>query len=222
MDASNINQLAGVGFCVSHDEAPLEELASSLGEPIRVFASDPIPERLLVPNPHSVRGWLSYGQLLGFLPFHTDCPHFELPPRYLLLRLVCSGSVSCETVLADPLSRLPERTLLTESPWLRSSPSGRQKSCRILERTPHGPILRFDDVSMRPAFGRHEVCRSLLLQACTSSIIFQRELKKGETLVVDNWRLMHARRLIGVSEGPILVPRVVERVLVKSCAVSMI
>lgn len=219
MDDEDVRQLTSLGFWVGQDCAPLEELACRLGAPVRVFASDSIPERLLVPNHLSVQGWLSYGQPLGFLPFHTDCPHFDVPPHYVLLRLVSVGTLSCETVLSDPMMQLRGRSYLTEVPWLRRCPSGRLRSCRLVEKTGFGSILRYDDVSMRPAFDCQRTSRSLLLQACESSIVFRRELAEGETLVFDNWRLMHARRLVTVAEmNRPMVPRVIDRVLVQSLA----
>jgi L-asparagine oxygenase len=189
-------------------------LAESLGEITPSWSGGPVVDELRPKSeseaaPHSLSGM--HG--LGAFPYHTDAAHHILPPRFVLLRLASRTPTSRRTLLAPIPGRLPQRDrdVLEHDVWLVDGGRGRFLTS-ILARPEGGAddLIRFDEGCMRPAdrefgAGRETILR--LLENRERAVTWS----PTKTLVLDNWRTLHAREdAVTVNED-----RVLERVLVR-------
>lgn len=176
-----------------HDDAA--SVAAALGEPIAPWDAA-IVQRLVpreVSTPNTYSGLFG----LGRFPFHTDLAHWRLPPRYLMLRCV-KGYADVPTLLLDGRAVVDAVTLdiLRRSVVrLRRPRSGEMRLLRLWQAgTGNGDLLRWDEVFLRPAsrigefaFGR---VREELGSATPMEVAM---VDAGDTLVIDNWRMLHSR-----------------------------
>ena len=170
-------------------------VAAALGEPIAPWGGTVVqrlvPREISTPNTYSGL----FG--LGRFPFHTDLAHWRLPPRYLVLRCV-KGYVDVPTLLLDGRSIVDAVTLdiLRRSVVRPRRPrSGEMRLLRLWQSgADGGDLLRWDEVFLRPAsrigafaFGR---VREELGSATPKQVAM---VDAGDTLVIDNWRMLHSR-----------------------------
>ena len=172
----------------------IEEVARIIGKPLTPWEGgliqDLVPLQVAPPNTYSG----IYG--LGRFPFHTDLAHWHLPPRYLLLRCIV-GYAAVPTLLLDGRTLLADLSpdLLTRALVKPRRPmSGAIRLFRICEATDNGYRLRWDEVFLKPAsrigaaayqaIGTHVQDRE-----ATTAIL----ARTGDTLLIDNWRMLHAR-----------------------------
>lgn len=137
---------------------------------------------------------------LDVFPFHTDLAHWYLPPRYVALRCV-SGSSAVTTNLLCSSSLLQEfgttslhRTLLRPRRPMR----GLKVLLRLLERGNDGLFrLRWDTLYLAPASEKStSLCMAIqgyLAAASPTKIALS---NAGDTLIIDNWRMFHARSAV--------------------------
>lgn len=134
---------------------------------------------------------------LGPFPFHTDLAHWRWPPRYLLLRCV-KGFADMPTLLVDGWN-------LTNSVSLdvmrravvrpRRPQNGEMCFLRLWEYDDAGiGLLRWDEVFLKPASRigalAYRQMREHLKVVESKAIAL---IEAGDTLVIDNWRMLHAR-----------------------------
>jgi L-asparagine oxygenase len=149
-------------------------------------------------------------------PLHTDLAHWRFPPRFLMLRCV-AGYEAVATLLIDGmdvianidpivLSRTlvrPRRRVQGMIPLLRLYDG--QKSDRGL--------LRWDDIFIRPASQAGEIgvqnFRECLASFNPISFFLA---KQGDTLIIDNWRMLHGRSAV----VPTCSARVIERLYLEN------
>ena len=127
---------------------------------------------------------------------HTDKAHYGLPPRYVVLRCHSAGNASCPTELCMPdwkLLKANPPALLTKPKWLIRQSGRTHFYGRVIEFAPNGEDrLRFDPLCMSlpgEPDGQEEALNVLLAHATISL----HEWRLGETLLIDNWRALHAR-----------------------------
>lgn len=169
-------------------------LAMSLGVPIEPWAGgtvqDLVPRETATPNTYSG----IYG--LGQFPFHTDLAHWRVPPRYLLLRCV-AGYADIPTLLLDGEALFEAVTLdiLTRAVFKPRRPvNGSLMLLRLCEPKAEGLCFRWDEVFLRSASPVGDLASSLILENIRKSEPLQIALVgAGDTLLVDNWRMLHAR-----------------------------
>jgi len=135
---------------------------------------------------------------MGEFPMHTDLAHWALPPRYLALRCI-EGSPEVATGIFDGKVLIEEfgvtllrRTLLQPRRPLRNG----KQLLRLLdfEELLEAPILRWDNIFLKPATDGSEQTYSQVYQYVNSVISNNVYLMAvGDTLVVDNWRMIHRR-----------------------------
>jgi len=134
----------------------------------------------------------------GEFPLHTDLAHWAIPPRYVVLRCI-SGSKSVSTRILDGSTLVKQlgkvrlrRTLVQPRRPLRN---GRQL-LRLLERVDSADLerLRWDSIFLIPsnAFAASVVAEVRDVLACAEPLEISLE-ERGDTLVLDNWRLLHGR-----------------------------
>jgi hypothetical protein len=149
-----------------------------------------IPRAGATPNTYSG----IYG--LDRFPFHTDLAHWRRPPRYLLLRCA-TGYADVPTLLVDGRTIIDAVTLdiLARAIFKPRRPrDGALALLRLCEPTDDGHRLRWDDVFLRPASKIGHIAdqqvRERLARSEPLSIALARS---GDTLLIDNWRMLHAR-----------------------------
>jgi L-asparagine oxygenase len=152
----------------------------------------PIAPNLTTPNTYSG----NFG--LGAFPLHTDLAHWAKPPRYLMLRCMCGDAdvhtqiVDSRSVVAAIGSSMLDRCLARP----RRPINGVFQLLPIWQTSSHSShqLLRWDSIYLNPAnlyaqavFGQIE---DYLSHAQPLAFVL---LNKGDTLILDNWRLLHGR-----------------------------
>lgn len=195
--ASTMNMLQHQGWAVEHTPSvdALVCFARRFGKPVPSRRNSAIID-ILTPrdkdsaHPRSMSA--IYGK--GPFPFHTDGAYFRLPPRYVFLRGT-KKDTDCPTLISSmsALWASPELTRrVKHSVWVVSD--GRQAfySSPIHEQQ-NKKLLRFDNCCMKPASAAFADVSDLLEQAATNSGVEEVYWEEGLTLVLDNWRVFHAR-----------------------------
>ena len=184
-------------ICEYFPEKEIITLASELGRPMapwnEEFVQELVPRVISTPNTYSG----VYG--ISEFPFHTDLAHWTRPPRYLMLRCVV-GYEEVKTHLVEFKSLLNAETMDTLSRALfkpRRPINGSLSLFRLCESTDYGLLFRWDEIFLKPASKLGEVVRDHLISKLTlitpSSISL---IKSGDTLLIDNWRMLHSRSQI--------------------------
>lgn len=169
-------------------------VAQAVGQPLLPWedrlVQKLVPRSSAPPNTYSG----IYG--LGRFPFHTDLAHWRLPPRYLLLRCV-TGYADIPTLLVDGHTLIEAVTpdILTRAIFKPRRPrNGTLILLRLCEPKDDGHCLRWDEVFLKPASKIGDIAdlrvREWLAECTPLSIALARA---GDTLLIDNWRMLHAR-----------------------------
>lgn len=135
----------------------------------------------------------------GAFPLHTDLAHWPRPPRYLLLRCIV-GSEGVTTPLLDGariVTTVGEGVLAFALVRPRRRLNGSMPLLSLLEHHPDAALLRWDEVFIQPASGSGRDAMEKVREAIAASEPIQMALAdSGDTLLVDNWRMLHARSTI--------------------------
>jgi L-asparagine oxygenase len=158
----------------------------------------------------------NYG--LGEFPLHTDLAHWYLPPRYLLLRCVV-GSAAVPTMVVDGRSiidKMGATTLARAFMQPRRPLRGKWPLLRLYQPVENGSymhILRWDEKYIKPATEAGARGASIFLNFLVAAPRIQVRLSQpGDTLIVDNWRMLHGRAPVPENSSN----RVIERVYLGS------
>jgi len=129
-------------------------------------------------------------------PLHTDLAHWFLPPRHLAVRCVY-GTDDVETRLLDGkmlIARISRNVLHSTLVQPRRSAGRRNAILRLLELFPPQELLRWDSIFIRPSTPRSqmicEAVREYVRSAAAIKVILR---EPGDTLIIDNWRMLHGR-----------------------------
>ena len=152
----------------------------------------------------------------GPFPFHTDLAHFLNPPRFVLIRAERSDGISRQTLLQDFQSldlALATRQLLAHGPFFVRG-GHRPFLCSISDRVPGSTaeIVRYDGCCMVPASSSAHRAALVLMQKMSEVEPVRIDWYRGRTIVIDNWRVLHARAAAPL--GLFSEARVLQRVLV--------
>ena len=143
----------------------------------------------------------TYSGIFGLneFPFHTDLAHWAEPPRYLLLRCI-RGYSDTPTLMLDGrklASRIGENVLRRALVRPRRPLAGKVQILRLQQHSPTGEIIRWDEVFLKPASRVGELAfsqfRSLMAQSVATPVVMRND---GDVLIIDNWRMFHARPAI--------------------------
>lgn len=188
------------------------EAAASLGDLACLRDGHPVHQLVVkksnAASPNTYSG--IYGD--GAFPFHSDLAHWPNPPRYLFLRCV-KGFSGVPTMLIDSFQLVkkagssllgralvkPRRPLNGKLPLLRIyRPIGQTEA-----------LFRWDEVFLVPSGETGQIgMRAVRKQIATTQPISVQLANPGDTLLVDNWRMLHAR----ASVPPGCETRSIERV----------
>jgi L-asparagine oxygenase len=193
--------------------ADLLSLADSLGDitPSRA-GGPPVDELRPKPSSQAQPRSLSGQHGLGAFPYHTDAAHHLLPPHYVLLRFASECPSARRTLLASIPRRIGERDrqILEHDVWLVDG--GRGRFLTSILSYPDGcscEMFRFDEGCMRPADKAFGGARAVILRVIANRSVAI-EWVPTRTVVLDNWRTLHAREGARLEDAD----RVLERVLV--------
>lgn len=193
--------LAHAGWCLFRDaenNANLLSVASEFGTPVTQKGCQIIgtlkPHFATTARPNSTSS--IYG--LGAFPLHTDMAHWPLPPRYLVMR---AKVASCDvpTLLVDHLKlefNEKYRALLPRASW-KVLKVNEPFLCSMFFEHKGVRGIRWDVSTMSPN-GKiateinAEILRTLqnLMETSSTSIYWN---SPDDILVIDNWRMLHAR-----------------------------
>ncbi len=185
------------------------EVASILGKPMVPWVGGLVQN--LTPRAESTPNTYSGIYGLGHFPFHTDLAHWRRPPRYLLLRCI-RGYEDVKTLLIDGRVILSAVTLdvMTRAIMKPRRPQNNAiHLLRLCEQVESGYRLRWDEKFLRPASRIGEAAskqiRSVL---CNTSTLSAALIEVGDMLIIDNWRMLHARTPVQVGREDRLIQRV--------------
>ncbi|AYC34992.1 hypothetical protein D3880_00620 [Pseudomonas cavernae] len=169
-------------------------VANSIGQSVEPWKGGAVQD--LVPRSSSTPNTYSGIYGLSHFPFHTDLAHWRFPPRYLLLRCV-NGYADIPTLLLDGEAIIEAVTLdiLTRAIFKPRRPrQGRVQLMRLYESGSDGYCFRWDEVFLQPSSRIGDIASQRIheqFKKCNPlSIALERS---GDTLLIDNWRMLHAR-----------------------------
>jgi hypothetical protein len=131
-------------------------------------------------------------------PMHTDLAHWPKPPRYLLLRCI-QGNNQVSTRLLDGnkiVNKLGTRVLERALVKPRRPINGKIRLMRIFQSgTPS--LFRWDETFIVPASPAGSIGVSAVINALKETNITNVVLENtSDTLLIDNWRMLHGRSAI--------------------------
>jgi L-asparagine oxygenase len=176
------------------------EVAHALGVPLTLGNGEAVHQLAIKETsdapPNSYSG--IYG--MGKFPFHTDFAHWVHPPRFLFLRCL-RGFEEVPTLLIDTfhlIDQVGKELLVRALVKPRRPVNHKLPLFRILKTNDDDPTLfRWDELFLEPA----GVAGLQGIQAIKQNIhavptVAVALVGKGDTLIVDNWRMLHARSQI--------------------------
>lgn len=206
------DQTAACGYAFVRDYRPEMDtlrVAMALGKPLTPWEGGLIQK--LVPRADAPPNTYSGIYGLDRFPFHTDLAHWRQPPRYLLLRcvkgfpdvptLLIDGQTIVDTVTLDILARAIVKP--------RRPQNGAVPLLRLCEQVENGYRFRWDEVFLKPASrigeGASQQVATLLSKVDPQSIALA---NAGDILLVDNWRMLHARSPIFAGRESRMIERI--------------
>jgi L-asparagine oxygenase len=133
---------------------------------------------------------------LGEFPLHTDLAHWYRPPRFFLLRCIVGAQGVATTLLdgKDIVTRLQASLLRRALFQPRRAHLGKRPLLRALERFVDGDAIRCDSLFLRPV---NAAAQTLAHQYAALVPCLKLELERaGDSLLVDNWRILHGRTAV--------------------------
>lgn len=177
-----------------------EQVAAVIGTPIEPWSGAVVQH--LKPRLRSTPNTYSGIFGTGMFPLHTDLAHWPIPPRYLLLRCV-KGYAEVPTLLLDGMAMaaavgvdaLARAVVIPRRPF-----AGKMRLHRLFARQGCDVVIRWDEVFLKPASKVGEQVfdqvRAVIAEMPLESAAL---ISEGDTLILDNWRMLHARPLVPMS-----------------------
>lgn len=188
-------------------------LANELGVPVPSRSGRPVVAELK-PEPSHMASTSSMTSRFGLhaFPLHTDGAFHLIPPRFLILRCERDSVGGRPTTILDSHKFLTDglRDQLQAHLWqVDVRPAF---YCSLLREVRGLHCLRWDPNILRPAHRSAKLTSNDFCHALTSASIISISWRPNLTLVVDNWRFLHARA--DRPEGVDHEDRLLQRVLV--------
>ena len=190
--------------------AGIIEVANELGDLLTPWEGGLV--QTLVPREEAAPNTYSGNFGLGHFPFHTDLAHWRRPPRYLLLRCLV-GYDDIPTLLIDgrALVGAISRCTLARAIFKPRRPrDGALVLLRLFNASSDGAdLLRWDEIFLRPASRVGDTADAQIRDwLATSTPVSVALVRQGDTLVIDNWRMLHARSPIPLGREDRSIQRV--------------
>ena len=186
---------SGYMFLTSHrPNDSVVEIAKHCGKPMAPWGEGLV--QTLLPRTEAAPN--SYSGIYGHshFPLHSDLAHWRTPPRYLLVRCV-TGYADSPTLLVDGHDLIDAITLdiLARAIFKPRRPrDGRVSLLRLCESIEDTVRIRWDEVFLKPASRIGEVADLRIrewLSTCKPTALSL--ARPHDTLLIDNWRMLHAR-----------------------------
>jgi len=188
------------------------EIAALFGKVLSVW-DDEDPVQDLVPIDKNDAAPNTYSGIFGRdrFPFHTDLAHWRDPPRYLMLRCV-KGYVDIPTLVIDGhdlVSAIGPDLLNRALVKPRRPRDGRFSMLTLREPEDDRPaLIRWDEVYLKPASKLGELAMSRMKKEIASHRVIETTLAEpGDTMIIDNWRMLHARAPVPAGREDRLIER---------------
>lgn len=208
------------GFALQGSLSPKRstaEVARSLGSVVEVgslLGSSSIRTvQSLVPRDKSEVGENRYSGIYGFaaFPLHTDLAHWFCPPRYLLLRCIVGSSDVLTHVLPwTPIVAQIGPPVLRKAVFMaRRHRIGFSGLVRAMSRHNGADILRWDPVFLNPLNQHARAVASAIFNPTWKRVATSVLLRNpGDTVLIDNWRMLHGRSAVPVGSRARRIERV--------------
>jgi len=194
-----------------HDESALvtrtQMLAKLLGTPIRGRARQMV--EVLRPKAPEAAPSASLSRKYGFhtFPFHVDTTHWVLPARFLVLSCVIPGDVVVPTLLVNrdavPLSK-EEKAMGKSAVFLIRN--GRHSFYSSIFGNGRD-FIRYDPGCMEPQTENAIEAIKLYSHDRVSPHVHEIVWSRGDSLIIDNWQILHARASVSSSSSERLLLR---------------
>jgi L-asparagine oxygenase len=185
------------------------QIAELFGKPLVPWENGLVQR--LVPRAEAEPNTYSGIYGLNRFPFHSDLAHWRTPPRYLLLRCV-TGYADVPTLMIDGQDLIDAVTLdiLARAIFKPRRPrNGSVSLLRLCDPVEDIVRIRWDEVFLKPASKIGEVADLRVrewLSTCTPTTLSLAETH--DTLLIDNWRMLHARSPIRLGQENRTIERV--------------
>lgn len=173
-----------------------ENIAQALGEPVALNGGTPVHP--LTPKPINEAPFNTYSGNygLGEFPLHTDLANWYQPPHYLMLRCVV-GALDVATTVVDPwpvIDAIGKENLVRALMKPRRRVAGRMTLLPVAQPVDDGFMVRWDERYLRHASRAGELFVAQmgprLRELAAIPVILARQ---GDTIIIDNWRMLHGR-----------------------------
>ena len=139
-------------------------------------------------------------------PLHTDLAHWHIPPRYFLLRCLVPDPTISTLVLnfENALNGLSPSTISRALFKPRRKLNNRQFLLRLTE----GELFRWDSLYLVPENKEAEEASSRLNALDENQYQSVKLVERGQTILIDNWKVMHGRSRVAENSTSRLIERV--------------
>lgn len=182
------------GFSIfeTNSQKSMIEIASNLGD---IFKVETMPlVQTLTPRLKVNENDNTYSGNFGLnnFPYHTDLAHWYIPPRYILLRCVNPvKNVATKLIDKQQVLEHESKELINRALFL---PRKRLDKKANLLKIMNGGLFRWDSLFIKPANNAGKVLKENIenrVKNISSKKVFLN--KAGESILIDNWRMLHAR-----------------------------
>ena len=192
-----VKDLAHLGYCLIENttDADLWTCATGLGIP-RYESKDGQVIKLIRPRAEGLSppNTLSSRHGIGSFPFHTDAAYWYKPPRFLLLRCLDPGEGDRCTLLTDSQAWWSEHQWDMLTAAICTVAGSRPFLAPLAASTPDGgAMIRYDVACMKPTNRHCLEALDFVDVKITNAQVTEIHWRPGTLLVVDNYRLLHAR-----------------------------
>lgn len=154
-----------------------------------------VPREKASATPNTYSG--NYGR--GGFPLHTDLAHWSLPPHYFVLRCVV-GAEGVATRLVDGnelIAAVGGSKMSRALVQPRRPLAGQLSLLHLLDSHAGENVLRWDDLFLVPATAEGRIAAEAVRRHLAHTKHIEISLAKpGDTLIVDNWRMLHGRTAV--------------------------
>lgn len=191
--------LKALGYDFFDDLRPdltIEEFGNRYGELLKI-PSMPLVQKL-IPKHKESEPLNTYSGIFGtgVFPFHSDMAHWYRPPRYLILRCsVPDEHVTTRLVQANQV--IPRHDTITAKRAL-FKPRRKLDGKSYLLKLSDPELFRWDSVFIEPANAEAvELSVDIQARLAVEDFVEFRFSNEGQVLMIDNWKMLHARSTVG-------------------------
>lgn len=186
------------------------QIAMELGEPIEI-PGIPVVQKIIPREKENAPKNIYSGTYgLREFPLHSDLAHWHIPPHYLILRCIVPSSnvFTCLMDFPECLAQVPESTIQRALFLPRRNILGKKHILRIRQEIGERSLLRWDELFLAPANQEGDEMHKYMTSPMSKRSTLELQLlHPADTLIIDNWRMLHGRS----SVPTIGLKRIVER-----------